>query len=182
MSDDEAIARCQEGDRDAFRHLVDRYKDVLYGTAVLMTGNRAVAEEVVQEAFLSAWRGIGGFKRGHPPKPWLVRILVNEVLTRQRKQSIPTIPLADMDPAAAPSSPDQADGFQDRAIVRQALAHLVPEQQQVVVLRYFAELSVPEVARSIGVREGTVKSRLHRALGRLRETLEESGMEVDGHE
>ena len=50
-----------------------------------------------------------------------------------------------------------------------------------VVLRYFAELTVPEVAGSIGVREGTVKSRLHRALKRLREKLEESGMEVDGH-
>ena len=181
MRDDEAIARCQEGDRDAFRHLVDRYKDVLYGTAVLMTGNRAVGEEIVQEALLSAWRGIGGFKRGQPPKPWLVRILVNEVLTRQRKKSIPTIPLSDLDYAAAPSTTDQAEAFQDRTIVRQALAHLVPEQQQVVVLRYFAELTVPEVARSIGVKEGTVKSRLHRALERLREKLEESGIEVDGH-
>ncbi len=181
MSDDEAIARCQQGDRDAFRHLVDRYKDVLYGTAVLMTGNRAVGEEVVQEAFLSAWRGIGGFKRGRPPKPWLVRILVNEVLTRQRKKSIPAIPLSDLDHAADPAASDDADAFQDRAIVRQALAHLVPEQQQVVVLRYFAELSVPEVARSIGVREGTVKSRLHRALKRLRKKLEESGVEVDRH-
>ena len=181
MRDDEAIARCQEGDRDAFRHLVERYKDVLYGTAVLMTGNRAGGEEIVQEALLSAWRGIGDFKRGHPPKPWLVRILVNEVLTRQRKKSIPTIPLSDLDYAAAPSTTDQAEAFQDRTIVRQALAHLVPEQQQVVVLRYFAELTVPEVARSIGVREGTVKSRLHRALKRLREKLEESGMEVDGH-
>ena len=181
MSDDEAIALCQRGDRDAFRHLVDRYKDLLYGTAVLMTGNRAVGEEAVQEAFLSAWRGIGGFKRGHPPKPWLVRILVNEVLTRQRRKSIPTVPLSDLDYAAGPSASDEADAFQDRAIVRQALAHLVPEQQQVVVLRYFAELTVPEVARSIGVREGTVKSRLHRALERLREKLEESGLEVDRH-
>ena len=110
-----------------------------------------------------------------------MRILVNEVLTRQRKKSIPTIPLSDLDYAAAPSTTDQAEAFQDRTIVRQALAHLVPEQQQVVVLRYFAELTVPEVARSIGVREGTVKSRLHRALKRLREKLEESGMEVDGH-
>ena len=182
MIDEDAIARCQDGDRDAFRHLVDRYKDVMYGTAVLMTGNRAVAEETVQEAFLSAWRGIGGFKRGRPPKPWLMRILVNRVMDRRRKRSVPTVSLADMDPAGAPSVPDQADAFGDRTVVRQALAHLVPEQQQVVVLRYFAELTVPEVARSIGVREGTVKSRLHRAMGRLREKLEESGVgEVDGH-
>lgn len=59
MSEDLTIAKCQDGDREAFRVLVDRHKDVLYGTALLMTGNRAVAEEAVQEAFLSAWRGIG---------------------------------------------------------------------------------------------------------------------------
>ena len=176
MIDDDAIARCQDGDRDAFRHLVDRYKDVMYGTAVLMTGNRAVAEETVQEAFLSAWRGIEGFKRGRPPKPWLIRILVNRVMDERRRQTIPTVPLG------GPSVPDEADAFENRTVVRQALAHLAPEQQQVVVLRYFAELTVPEVARSIGVREGTVKSRLHRALGRLREKLEESGVgEADGH-
>ena len=182
LIDDDAIARCQDGDRDAFRHLVDRYKDVMYGTAVLMTGNRAVAEETVQEALLSAWRGIGGFKRGRPPKPWLMRILVNRVMDRRRRRTIPTVPLADLDPAGGPSVPDEADAFENRTVVRQALAHLAPEQQQVVALRYFAELTVPEVARSIGVREGTVKSRLHRALGRLREKLEESGVgEVDGH-
>ena len=181
MSDDEAIARCQEGDREAFRHLVDGYKDVLYGTAVLMTGNRAVAEEVVQEALLSAWRGIGGFERGRPAKPWLVRILVNAVLSRQRRRSIPTMPLADLDPAGAPLESDRVDALETRAVVRQALDHLAPEQRQVVVLRYFAELTVPEVSKAIGVREGTVKSRLHRALGRLRVRLQESGMRVDEH-
>ena len=183
MIDDDAIARCQDGDRDAFRHLVDRYKDVMYGTAVLMTGNRAVAEEAVQEAFLSAWRGIVGFKRGSPPKPWLMRILVNRVMDRRRKRSVPTVPLADVGPAGAPSAPDESEALGNRTVVREALAHLVPEQQQVVVLRYFAELTVPEVARSIGVREGTVKSRLHRALRQMREKLEESWLgEVDGHE
>ena len=181
MDDDEAIGQCKEGHRDAFRHLVDRYKDVLFGTAVLMTGNRAVSEEIVQEALLSAWRGIGGFKRGRPFKPWVVRILVNEVLARQRRKSIPTVPLSDMELNAVPSGEDEAGAFEGRDAVRQAISDLVPEQRQVVVLRYFAELTVPEVARAIGVREGTVKSRLHRALARLRESLEEAGREVVCH-
>ena len=175
VRDDQAIARCQDGDRDAFRHVVERHKDVLYGTAILMTGNRAVAEEMVQEAFLSAWRGIGGFKRGQPLKPWLTRILVNGVLAQKRKRAIPTVPIADSDEPGAPSVSDQMDASESRAVVRQALARLDPGQQQTVVLRYFSELTVPEIARSMGVREGTVKSRLHRALGRLREHLEESG-------
>ena len=173
MSDDLAIARCQEGDREAFRLLVERYRDVLYGTAILMTGNRAVAEEIVQEAFLSAWRGIGGFKRGQPLKPWLTRILVNGVLTQKRKRSLTTIPIADSDGTGVPSVSDHTEVIESRAVVREALATLDPQQQQVVVLRYFAELTVPEISEATGVKEGTVKSRLHRALGRLREHLEE---------
>ena len=63
MTDEEAIRMCQEGNRDAFHHLVEQYKDTLYGTAVLMMGNRSSADDHVQEAFLSAWRGIGKFRR-----------------------------------------------------------------------------------------------------------------------
>ena len=173
MSEDLTIARCQEGDREAFRVLVDRHKDVLYGTALLMTGNRAIAEEAVQEAFLSAWRGIGGFKRGQPLKPWLTRILVNGVLSQKRKRAIPTIPIADSGGNGGPSVSDQTDVIERRVVLRQALATLDPQQQQVVVLRYFAELTVPEISVAMGVKEGTVKSRLHRALSRLREHLEE---------
>ena len=173
VSEDLTIARCQEGDREAFRVLVDQHKDVLYGTALLMTGNRAIAEEAVQEAFLSAWSGIGGFKLGRPLKPWLTRILVNGVLTQKRKRSLTTIPIEDSDGTGAPSVSDQTDVIEHRAILRQALDKLAPNQRQVVVLRYFAELTVPEIAGAMGVKEGTVKSRLHRALSRLREHLEE---------
>ena len=173
VSEDLNIARCQEGDREAFRVLVDRHKDVLYGTALLMTGNRAIAEEAVQEAFLSAWSGIGGFRRGKPLKPWLTRILVNGVLSQKRKRAIPTIPIADSGGNGDLSVSDHTEVIESRAVVRQALATLDPQQQQVVVLRYFAELTVPEISEAMGVKEGTVKSRLHRALSRLREHLEE---------
>ena len=175
MSEDLTIARCQGGDREAFRLLVDRHRDVLYGTALLMTGNRAVAEEAVQEAFLSAWRGIGGFRRGKPLKPWLTRILVNGVLSTKRKKVVPTIPIADSGGNGGPSVSDQTDVIENRAVLRQAIATLDPQQQQIVVLRYFAELTVTEIAETTGTKEGTVKSRLHRALARLREHLEESG-------
>lgn len=193
MTDDEAVRRCQDGDRDAFRHLVERYGDPLYGTAFLMTGDRALAEEQVQEALLLAWRGIGGFRRGRPVKPWLMRILVNAVLAQRRRRALATVPLEgarhadDGDGGEAPASdePSQLETIEareERADVRRALAHLTAEHRQVVVLRYFAELTVPQIARSVHVREGTVKSRLHRALRQLRELLEESrAREVAGH-
>ncbi len=183
MTEDEAVLRCQNGDRDAFRYLVEQYKHPLFGTAYLMTGDAAVAEEHVQEAFLNAWRGIRTFRRGSALKPWLMRILVNAVLSQRRRRSLPTVPLDESAPLAAPTRADEAiEASEDRQAVRDALAQLSPEHRQVVVLRYFAELTVPEVARSAGVREGTVKSRLHRALRHLRELLEQSGaMEVAGN-
>ena len=183
MTDDEAVLLCQDGDRDAFRHLVEQYKNPLYGTAYLMTGNAAQAEEHVQEAFLLAWRGIRTFRRGRPVKPWLMRILVNAVLAQQRKRALTTVPLEESAPLSAPSTgAESIEASEDREAVRQALAQLTPEHRQVVVLRYFADLTVPQVARSAGVREGTVKSRLHRALRQMRELLEQSGvMEVAGN-
>jgi len=183
MTDDEAILRCQDGDRDAFRHVVEQYKNPLFGTAYLMTGNAALAEEHVQEAFLLAWRGIRTFRRGRPLKPWLMRILVNAVLAERRRRSLTTVPLDESAPLAAPTrSGESIEASEDRELLRQALAQLSPEHRQVVVLRYFADLTVPQVARSAGVREGTVKSRLHRALRQMRELLEQSGvMEVAGN-
>ncbi len=182
MTDNEAILRCQDGDRDAFRYLVDRYRDVLFGTAVLMTGNRAVAEEQVQEALLSAWRGIRGFRRGSPVKPWLVRILVNAVLSHQRRRIHPAVSLNGNGPDTVASDiadpSETLDSLEDRLALRRAIADLSPDHRQVVALRYFAGLTVPETARSLGVRDGTVKSRLHRALAILREQLEDPVLEA----
>ena len=181
MTDNEVITRCQDGDREAFRQLVDRYRDVLFGTAVLMTGNRAVAEEQVQEALLSAWRGIRGFQPGSPLKPWLLRILVNAVLSQQRRRTISTVHVD----GSMPDAPDATeidpastlDALESRIELRRAISELSPDHRQVITLRYFADLTIPEVARALGVREGTVKSRLHRALAVLRGRLDGSGFE-----
>ena len=180
MSEDEAVLRCQEGDREAFHYLVERYKDVLYGTAYLMSSNRALAEEHVQEAFLSAWRGIRGFRRGRPLKPWLVRILVNLVLANRRRSSVPTAPLEESTQAIEQAhSGDEMRALEISETIRRALASLNREHREVVVLRYFADLTIPEVARSLKLRQGTVKSRLHRALQQLRSQLSEHDVRED---
>ena len=163
---------CQNGNRDAFHHLVEQYKDTLYGTAVLMTGNRSSADDQVQEAFLSAWRGIGKFRRGSPFKPWIVRILVNGVLTQRRRRAVETEPIGEYEPEGDfPDIVESVEAKRKREMVRMAIGSLDPQHREVVVLRYFADMTVPEVAVSAGIREGTAKSRLHRALGRLREEL-----------
>ena len=177
MNDTDAVLRCQDGDREAFRHLVESYEDVLYGTAYLMTGNTALAEEHVQEAFLSAWRGIRGFRTGYPVKPWLVRILVNTVMTQRRLRSVPIDPLdtAVVQPGAGDPA-ELAESIEARQQVRRAISALSEDHSTVVTLRFFSGLTVPQVAQALGIREGTIKSRLHRALQQLRTELEESGL------
>ena len=168
MTEELAIARCQNGDRDAFRVLVERYKDVLYGTACLMNDSRAHAEDHVQEALFSAWRGIRGFRKGRPFKPWLVRILVNVVLSHQRRRSVSALSRHDHDRQEESTRVAEAAASQeDWRTVRTALAGLNAQHRQVIVLRYFAGLTTSEIAQSLNVTEDTVKSRLHYALGNL---------------
>ncbi len=168
MNDEEAIRRCQGGEREAFRHLVEGYGGVLYGTAYLMTSDAALAEDHVQEAFISAWRGIRGFKTGRPVKPWLVRILVNKVLSHRRR---PSVPVVSLDEAAG--TPGPAKEVENVDLVSRALGRLTDEHRRVVTLRYFADLSLADISRALGCREGTVKSRLHRGLAQMCRALEE---------
>ena len=179
LSDAEAVRRCQQGDRDAFRVLVERYGNVLYGTAYLMTRNHAIAEEMVQEGLVLAWRGIGGF-RGGSLKSWLARVLVNRVISEKRRAVAPTIPLDDLEfwepPSGEADDPAAMTAVRlEQQRIRGVLRQLPEDARQVVVLRFFAELSVAETAAALGVREGTVKSRLSRALDRLRELLGDDG-------
>ena len=85
MDETEVIRRCQDGESEAFRFVVERYGKVLYGTAYMMTRDRSLAEDLVQEAFLLAWRNISAFRSGTNLRAWLLRILVNRTRTELRK-------------------------------------------------------------------------------------------------
>jgi RNA polymerase sigma-70 factor (ECF subfamily) len=171
MNDRDAVSLCQDGDREAFRHLVERYSGVLHGTAYLMTHDRALTEELVQEALLSAWRGIGGFHDSEPVKPWLVRILVNRVISHQRRRSLPTVPIPDVPEPAAPER--VAEEAEARDSVRRGMAALDDQQRQALTLRYYAEVTIPEIGQALGWPEGTVKSRIHRGLETMRAVIGE---------
>jgi len=173
LEQEQLIRRCQAGDRDAFRCVVDDYGGMLFATAYLMTHQREVSEDAVQEALLRAWRGIRSFRNEGSFRAWLMRILVNEVNQMHRRRRIVGEPLQEASAAqTSEGDPDEvvlAD--EERHRLRRALSALPEEQRAVVVLRYYAELSIREVAQAMGCREGTVKSRLHRALGQLNEAL-----------
>ncbi len=175
LDEGEAIRRLQDGEREAFRFVVERYGKVLYGTAYMMTRDRPLAEDLVQEALLLAWRNISAFQPGTNLKAWLLRILVNRTISEQRKKRVTQIELEEG--AAALSGPDPGEEMllrkEQRARISQSLEMLPHDQRQAVVLRYYADLTVPEMAKALGWREGTVKSRLHRAQARLGQLLSE---------
>jgi RNA polymerase sigma-70 factor, ECF subfamily len=175
IEEEEAIQRCKSGDREAFRYLVERYQNVLYGTAYLMTGDRTVAEDQVQEAFFSAWKNIGGFKSGLPLKPWLVRILVNKVLSYRRSMSqSKSLAFHEHDngqESATQKIDDPVDEVERHDQVRRALDKLNEEHRQVILLRYFTGLSLAETSSALKRPEGTIKSQLHRAMEHMQSAL-----------
>ena len=173
MDEADIIRRCQDGDREAFRSVVEWYGRVLYGTAYMMTRDRPLAEDLVQEAFLLAWSNILSFRPGTNLRAWLLRILLNRTISEQRKKRVTQIELDEG--AATVPDPDPGEKLvlreEERERIRRGLGTLPLEQRQVVVLRYYADLTGPEIAKTLGWREGTVRSRLHRALAQLRPLL-----------
>lgn len=178
------VLRCQAGDASAFALIVRRYGDLLLGTAVLMLRDRGEAEDAVQDALVSGWRGMGSFDTTRPLRPWLLRVLVNEVLQRQRRKVLPVDGASEERLAGLASGEAGPERAAERAWERRemavALEALPVEAARVVVLRYFGELSNAEVGEVLGVPEGTVKSRLYRALRLLREVLAGSDLAPEG--
>jgi len=125
-----------------------------------------------EEGILSVWKSIGTFRSGRPLKPWLVRILVNKVQSYQRANSKIMLSL-DTDLVADPVGDDPLKGIEQRDQLQNVLRNLPLEQRQVVLLRYFAELSLIETATVLGRSQGTIKSQIHRALEHLKDLIED---------
>ena len=176
MTDAQAIQRCQNGDRQAFRQLVDRYQDELYGTAILMTGSQAQAAQQVRDALRLAWPGIHGFRTGGPAKPWLMRILIRQGESRHSTSSQAAVPPTNRCQSRdlrSPVEPGQSD--RQRQAIRKAFASLDLDSRKLLVLHYFADLTIPQLALALGASNDAVESSLQRALGQFRERLQALG-------
>ncbi len=181
-SDEDVIALTRDGASDAFEVLVRRYGDMVFRTIFLMSRDRELAEDVTQEAFVHAWRGLRGFRKGSAFRPWLLRIAVNRLISHKRRKLLSIVPLSWTEREAASLSPSPEAIAENAALssaLRDAISALPQDQRIALVLRYYADLSVPEIARVTRWREGTVKSRLHRAIGRLRVLMEPAMAEGD---
>ena len=175
IDDAEAVARSRGGDLDAYAVLVARYTLRAHRAAFLL-GAGEEADDVVQEAFVKAFRHLSRFRVGEPFGPWLLRIVANEArnLTRsRRRREALALRLCAAEPegAEATSPVDEVLAAERRARLVAAVNALPDRERQVLVCRYFLDLSVAETAQVLAWPLGSVKSRTARALNRLRGLL-----------
>jgi RNA polymerase sigma-70 factor (ECF subfamily) len=173
----ELVACAKRGNADAYEELVRAYQGIAFRTAYLIAGNATDAEEAAQDAFVKAYHALWRFRAGSPFKPWLLRIVANEARNRRRSagRRAGLVLRAAREPSgeAAPSPEAALLGAERREELIAALNRLEQRDREALTCRYLLDLSETETAAALGVRPGTVKSRLSRALGRLRVELGE---------
>lgn len=181
------IARCRAGDVDAFAEIVERHQKRMLNLAFRMTGSHEDACEVVQDAFVAAYRSIAGFKGASRFSTWLSAIVMNlarnrivQMRSRERRETASLEDPLDTDnghlvfePAApGPSVLERLEQEEIRRMVQECINRLEADFRGVVVLRDIRGFSYSEVSEILRLAEGTVKSRLFRARDALRECLE----------
>lgn len=184
MDELDAIARLKQGDISGLKVLVKSYQVAAVRAAYLITQEQALAEDVVQAAFIRAYERIDQFDAQRPFKPWFMRMVVNDAIkqARRRQRLVPLTDhdeMTDTDQLIDPNpGPDELmelttmqDGFQ------QALKQLPPAQRAAIVMRYFLDMSEAEMSEQLQVPPGTVKWRLHAGRKRLQRILQRVNLE-----
>ncbi len=175
--DNELVERARRGELDAYEEIVRRHQSIAFRTAWLISGSAADAEEATQDAFVKAHAALGRFRAGAPLRPWLLTIVANEARNRLksagRRERLALRVAEERRPGGAVPSPETALlDSERREELLAALAQLSESDRQAIACRYFLDLSEEETAAALGCARGTVKSRLSRALARLREQME----------
>jgi len=177
VDEHDLMARAQHGDVSAYEQLVQQYEQIAFRVAYLITHEEHEAADAAQDAFLRAYRALGSFKLGQPFRPWLLRIVTNTALNRiqaaQRRDRMNeryTRQLIVENGSLSIEGLAVKREQQQRLIA--AVNQLSPVQQTLIALRYFLELPEAEVAAALSIPRGTVKSRLHRTLAKLREIIQ----------
>jgi RNA polymerase sigma-70 factor, ECF subfamily len=176
VAEGELVERARRGDVSAYEALVRRYQSLAIRTAAVIAGVPD-AQDSAQEAFVKAWYALGRFREGASFRPWLLRIVANEAINRRRagrRASSLVLRAAGgrSSEDAAPSPEAAVLAHEQREDLLAALNALRPEDRLVIAYRYWFDLSEAEMADALGCAKGTVKSRLSRAVARLRRAIE----------
>jgi RNA polymerase sigma-70 factor, ECF subfamily len=177
LEDVELARLARDGDVHAYGELVERYREVAFRTAWLITRSSADAEDATQDAFVKAFYALERFHTSETFRPWILRIVSNEAKNRRRsagrRERLALRFGQDRGPGDAAPSPEAATiGRERREALLEALERLPERERLVIAYRYLLELSEAETARALAIRPGTVKSRLSRGIQRLRADME----------
>ena len=176
LDDAALVERARNGDVNAYEALVHAYEELAFRVAYQVTGNAADAEDAAQEGFVNAYYALARFRAGAPFKPWLLRIVANEARTR-RTSAMRRSLLAERAQAvstsgeAAPSPEAAAEAGALHRELNAALWRLREDDRLILAYKFFFDLSEAEMAHALACPPGTVKSRLSRALDRLRKVM-----------
>lgn len=185
LEEADLIERAKRGDTQAYAEIVRRHQELAFRTAYLITGVADDAEDAAQEAFVKAYRALPRFMSGLPLRPWLLQIVANEAHNRRRSatrgaglalQLMRNRPPLD----AAPSAEAAVLAAETRTRLLEAVNGLGDVDRKVIACRYFLDLSEAETATILDVPRGTVKSRLSRAISRLRARIAEGEPSLAG--
>jgi RNA polymerase sigma-70 factor, ECF subfamily len=168
------IARARDGDADAFTAAIGGSVDRLFGAAYLVLRDAGAAEDAVQDGLLLAWRRLPSLRDPDRFDAWVRRIVIHSAIDAVRRRR-PT--QVETEPVAAPGS---ASDVETRELVGAAFGRLAAGHRAVLVLRHYLDLTLPEIASTLGIPEGTAKSRLHHAHRRMREALVELDPGLEG--
>ncbi len=178
------IARVLAGDVQAFTGIVRRWQGPLVNMAWRYCRDRSRAEEMAQEAFIKAWRGLAQWRREGSFSTWLFALAANVYRTELKRFPTETLPLNDAPEASGPASQQRELEERRRCeAIRRAVLALPPRYREPVILYYFHEQDVAAAARKLSLPEGTLKARLSRARALLRQRFphleeEQAAMEV----
>ena len=171
LSDEAAVSAVRAGDREAFRFLVERYSRGVFRLGYRMTGNEQDAEDVVQEAFLRAFRQLSRYESRSSFSTWLYRIAANYSLDliRARKSNDPVEDVVLTETSAGPER--LFESVQVQETVDTALATLTQQERTAFVLRHYEGLSIDEISGTLGINNNAAKHSVFRAVQKLRKAL-----------
>lgn len=170
------VTRALLGDENAFGIIVEQHNTLMFHTALMIVGDRDIAEDVVQDALIQAWYHLGDLRKATALRPWLIRIVINQCITFKRRLARTT---AFMRQALSEQETDliaqAAEDYKGRMERDWDLAHTIEmlpvKQRAVIILHYYNGMTLPEMAQALRISENTLKKRIQAALTNLRRML-----------